>query len=185
MRGMATGPLTRSSVPTVPNFSDDAAMTSNRWSLLLSIRDIALLSQWQVSQRCPFGADDRGRKDTVSKKIGQSRAGALLLHLCGLYTANWLGRGAPYCHDRLLVQHLERPGHPRNCERSFIRSASCSRDLQPSWLPRRMWAVRPDDQDNHQRSCGNNFACAGVGGVLRTPAQAPRDSQHPADASLP
>src|SRR3981189_349246 len=101
-----TGPLTRSSVPTVPNFSDDAAMPSNRWSLLLSIRDIALLSQWQVSQRCPFGADDRVRKDTVSKKIGQSRGGALLLHLCGLYIADWLGRGAPYCHDRLLMQHL-------------------------------------------------------------------------------
>ena len=100
-------------------------------------------------------------------KTGRSRRGALLLHLQWVVNHDWAGN--TYCHDRLLVQYLERPGHPRNCARPFIRSATCGRDLQSSWLQRGMWAVRPDDQGDHQRSYGNNFACSKVGEGLKIP----------------
>jgi hypothetical protein len=123
----------------------------------------------------------RVRKDTVSRKIRQLRRGALLLHLCGFYNAAlWvllprlIGSGASYCHDRMLVQYLERPGHPRNCERSFIHSASCERNLQPAGLQREMWKVRPDDQDDHRGSCGGKAVFERVGGTLNTPPAAYR-----------
>jgi hypothetical protein len=51
---MPTGPLTQSSVPIVPNFQDDAAMASNRWSLTMLVGDTALLSQSAGVPRRPL-----------------------------------------------------------------------------------------------------------------------------------
>jgi hypothetical protein len=117
---------------------------------------------------------DRVRKDTVSKKIGNGGTEPCFFAFVGFISSRLVGLGAPSCHDRLLVQYLERSGHPRDCERSFIHSASCKRDLQPAGLQRGMWQVRTNDQDDHRRSCGSNAVCARVGGALKTPPAAHR-----------
>jgi hypothetical protein len=137
-------------------------------------RKEAMAADWVQRVTSSLVRIDRVRKDTMSKKIGNRSAEPCLFIFVG-FTTRWLvGFGASYCHDRLLVQYLERPGHPHNCERSFIRSASCGRDLQPAGLQRGMWKVRPDDQDDHRRGCGSKAVWARVGGALKTSPAAHR-----------
>jgi hypothetical protein len=129
----------------------------------------SMIAVWESPRVTPWlDRCYRVRKDTLSKKIANRGAEPCFFIFVGFSTRRLVGFGALYCHDRLLVQYLERPGHPHNCERSFIRSASCRRDLQPAGLQRGMWKVRPDDQDDHQRSCGSKAVWARVGGPLKT-----------------